>query len=142
MQAVGIAGLGMGLAGAFMKGGAQAGAAEAGAQLAEVQGKSAVEQARFQERQYRREADLTSGKANAITAASGVALGYGSPLLMELDRAKQKEVEALNIRRTGKIIAGEKQYEADYLRRSKKYSLLGSFLEGGSILTSFVGKRA
>ena len=52
----------------------------------QAEGRSITEQAKFDERQSRRESSLYRGKANATVAASGVSLSSGSPLLMELDR--------------------------------------------------------
>lgn len=96
--------------------------------------------ARLEEQQQRRRAAIAMGKANALGAASGLDLSSGSTLLMELDRAKQSEIEALSIRRTGDIAATTKRFESRMVRRSIPWTILGGAAQSGSILTQFMGK--
>lgn len=101
-----------------------------------------AEQAAFvQERQSRRDTSFLKGKANAITAASGLSLRSGSPLLMELDRAKQSEIEALSIRRSGQMQAASKRYEGRLQRRAIPFDILGGFLSAGGQATSALGAK-
>lgn len=89
-------------------------------------------QAAFDETQQRRKNRLLLGEANAQAAASGIQVTSGSPLLLELDRVKQAEIEALSIRRAGSIQAEGRRYGARLARRSIPYTILGGILQGGS----------
>ncbi len=89
-------------------------------------------QAAFDETQQRRKNKLLLGEANAQAAASGVQMTSGSPLLLELDRVKQAEIEALSIRRAGGIAASSRRYGARLARRSIPYTILGGMLQSGS----------
>lgn len=88
-------------------------------------------QAAFDETQQRRKNRLMLGEANAQAAASGVQISSGSPLLMELDRVKQSEIEALSIRRAGSIQAEGRRYGARLARRSIPYTILGGIMGAG-----------
>jgi len=81
--------------------------------------------AQQQEIQNRRQWSLERGKANAGVAAGGVSLSSGSPLLMELDRAKQSEIEALSIRRAGKMRAQGLNFNARMERKSRAWKIFG-----------------
>lgn len=94
--------------------------------------RSIEEQARFDETQQRRQNRLMLGQANAQAAASGVQITSGSPLLLELDRVKQAEIEALSIRRAGSIAAESRRYGARLARRSIPWTILGGILGAGS----------
>jgi hypothetical protein len=102
------------------------------AKSAEQEAISAEQAALVSERQSRRDSSLVTGKANAIVAASGLSLKSGSPLLMELDRAKQAEIEALSIRRSGQMQAASKRYEGRLQRRAIPFDILSGFLSMGS----------
>lgn len=112
----------MALLGTVMGTGASLASNKANAQAAEQEAQNFEHTAAFQERQFRRSAELEAGKGRAIAAASGVRADTGSPLLAELDFAKQAELEAQNIRRTGAIQAGAKRYEAKLLNRSNLFT--------------------
>ena len=85
-----------------------------------------VEQAAgFDERQYRRQAALMQGTADAQGAASGVQVSSGTSLFHELDRVKQGEIEALNIRRTGTVKAQGLRYGARMERRKVPFDIIG-----------------
>lgn len=102
---------------------------------------STEQSALVQERQSRRDTAFTKGTANALTAASGLSLRSGSPLLMELDRVKQSEIEALSIRRSGQMQAASKRYEGRLQRRAIPFDILGGFLSaGGQAASAFGGK--
>lgn len=79
------------------------------------------------------------GQANAQVAASGVDITSGSPLLLELDRVKQSELEALNTRRSGQLGATSKRFQAGQYKQSIPYLIAGGAAQGGtSILNSYV----
>ena len=129
MQAVGM---GMQMAGT-------AGGTIAKVQEADLTAKSLQSEARsidqrtaFDETQQRRQNRLMLGEANAQAAASGVQITSGSALLLELDRVKQSEIEALSIRQAGKMRADSLRYGARLARRSIPYTILGGTLQGGS----------
>lgn len=119
------------------------------AQGAERAAQSEREAAKFKERQFRREASLAQGKARAIAAASGIDVSSGSALFLELDNARQAEIEALNIRRTGRVRAQDRRFQA----RSKRFeaqleeasipgSIFGGVAQGASLLTQFATRKS
>lgn len=114
---------------------------KANAQAAEQEAQNFEQSAALQERQFRRSASLEAGKGRAIAAASGVRADTGSPLLAELDFAKQAEIEAQNIRRTGMMQAGAKRYEARLTNRSNLFTGISGGMQGGSILSSFFARN-
>lgn len=114
---------------------------KANAQASEQEAQNFEQSAALSERQFRRSAGLDAGKGRAIAAASGVRADAGSPLLLELDYAKQAEIEAQNIRRTGVIQAGAKRYEARLTNRSNLFTGISGGMQGGSILSSFFANR-
>lgn len=129
MQAVG-----MGLQMAGTAGGTIAKVQEADltAKGLQAEARSIDERTKFDEAQQRRKNRLLLGEANAQAAASGIDISSGSPLLLELDRVKQTEIDALGIRRFGSMAAASKRYEARLARRSIPYTILGGMLQGGS----------
>ena len=78
--------------------------------ISEFEARQIEESAAFQERQSRRTSKLIKGEANAQVAAAGLDLSRGSTLFLELDRAKQAELEALEIRRVGAAEATGRRY--------------------------------
>lgn len=113
-------------------------AADISAKSQQAEARSIEEQAAFDERQQRRQARLMQGQANAIGAASGIDISSGSSLLMELDRAKQSEIEAQGIRRSGKIGADAKRYGARLARRSVATTAVGKAFKAGSMLSGMM----
>jgi hypothetical protein len=117
-------------------------------QAADVQSKALDRQAeaiesnaQLEEAQQRRRSLIMRGQANAMGAASGVSIGSGSPLLMELDRAKQSEIEALGIRRQGQMGANNARFESRMVRRSIPYTILEGAAGGGSILSQYMAAK-
>ena len=82
----------------------------------ELDAEAARDSAAFMERQERRRLGLLLGKQQAISAASGVDISVGSPLLQEIDFVQQAELEALNVRRGGALAAGERTFESRIAR--------------------------
>lgn len=131
----------MALLGTMMGTASSLSANKANAQAAEQEAQNFEQSAALQERQFRRSASLETGKGRAIAAASGVRADTGSPLLAELDFAKQAEIEAQNIRRTGMMQAGSKRYEARLTNRSNLFTGISGGMQGGSILSSFFARN-
>lgn len=90
--------------------------ADALAEQKDKEAQAALEASAFAERQHRRRIALLAGKQAAITAASGVAVTSGSALAAESDLTIQGELEALQIRRTGKIESQSREFEARLAR--------------------------
>lgn len=108
--------------------------AEAQSLFARREAQSIRQAAEFEERQFRRRASLLMGKQTAIAAASGLDITSGSPLLMELDSIREAELEALNIRRTGRMGESAKLFEARLARRSIPFTIVGGATRFGSSL--------
>lgn len=90
------------------------------------------------ERQQRRLNALYRGAAIAKGAASGVAIASGSPLLHELDRVRQTEIEALNIRLRGQNAAVATRFQSRMTRKQIPWQILGGVTQAGSsILSSY-----
>ena len=87
------------------------------AQTPEQEAKTAEESAAFEERQFRARIAEHLAKARAIGAASGIVPISGSPMLLEMASTQQAEIEALNIRRTGRITSSGLEFES----RLRKY---------------------
>lgn len=68
--------------------------------------------AAYAEQQHRRRIALLAGKQAAVTAAAGVSLTNGSPLVAEIDLAEQGEMEALTLKRGGQIESNARLFEA------------------------------
>lgn len=120
-------------------------AAKAEAAFRNQEAESLRQSAAFQERQYRTRLAVLLGQQQAISAASGVDISSGSPLLMQLNNVRQGEMEALNIRRTGEVGASGKELEArlarmraGFLNTQSGYILgAGAFKAGSSILSGW-----
>ena len=102
---------------------------------------SVEQQAAFDETQTRRQNKLFLGEANAVGAASGVDISSGSPLLHELDRIKQTEMEALNIRRAGENRVNSINFQRKLLKRQRVFEGIKGAAGGGSILSSYARGR-
>jgi len=131
----------MALLGTAMQTGSAVAGNQANARNAETEAQTLEQNAALQERQFRRSAGLQAAQGRAIATASGVRADVGSPLLQELDFAKQAELEAQTIRRGGVVQAGAKRYEARLLNRSTLFTGISGGLQGTSILSSFFANR-
>lgn len=141
MAALAGVGAGMQLAGAVGSTVANIRSAKANAAGLEYEARTIEDQAKFDAMQERRKQKILQGQGNAITAASGLDPTSGSPLLMELDRVRQGELEVQSIARSGRVAATTKRYGADLQRGSIPYSILGGAAQGGSILTQYMMRR-
>lgn len=117
--------------------------AEAVADSKRNEAQAARESAAFQERQHRRRMALLLGKQTAVTAAAGVSLLSGSAIGAEIDLAEQAELEALNIRRGGKIESEARLFEAriakfraDTARGQVPFDIASGVLSAASGVTS------
>lgn len=108
---------------------------------AEREAQSIEESSAFDEGQYRYKAGLVQGQARAITAASGIDPGSKSAILMELENARRTELEALNIRRTGKIAAEGRRYEGKLAMAKIPGAIFGGVSGTGSILGQYALAR-
>jgi|SRR6266850_3601443 len=79
----------------------------------DVEAQTAIETAKFEETQHRRRIRLLMGQQEATYAASGLDPSQGTPMIREIDLAKQGELEALAIRRGGSIEAASSRFEAN-----------------------------
>lgn len=95
-------------------------------QAAKAQARSAEESAQFAATQAAREHAQIMGRQRAIAAASGVEPGSGSPLMIELDNARQAKLDELNIIRTGNVQASALNWEA----KAQDYKMASSIFQG------------
>lgn len=116
-------------------------ASDVNAKALDAQARAEERQAAFDETQSRRKSRLFLGEENAKVAASGVSLSSGSPLLHELDRVKQTEIEALNIRRRGEGQALQTRFQRRMVRRQIPWQIVGGVAQaGGSLLSGYASK--
>ena len=97
--------------------------------------------AAYDEQQQRRVNKLAAGDMQAQMAATGFVTDSGTPLLLALDRAKQNEMQALNIRNRGQAQANALRYGASLDKASKTGTIFSGITQGGSILAQYVGRR-
>lgn len=131
----------MALLGTVMGTGSQLGANKANAQAMEQEAQNTQQTAALQERQFRRSAGLQAAEGRALAASSGVRADVGSPLLQELDFAKQAELEAQTIRRGGQMQANATRYGIRLTNRSYLFTGVSGGMQAGSILSSFFAPR-
>jgi hypothetical protein len=106
---------------------------------AEAEAVSIREAAAAEEAQSRRESARVMAKGRAIGAAAGLDIASGSPLLLELENAKQAELEALTIRRRGQQAAFAKTLEARLARRGAEAAFFTGLTQGASLLATWRG---
>ena len=111
-------------------------ARDVNAKVLSEEAKSTEQAAAYDEGQYRRQAHLALGEANAQGAASGTQAGSGSSMFLELDRVKQAETEALNIRRTGALKAQGLRFASKLERRKIPFDIIGGVAGAGSSAVS------
>jgi len=138
--AAGGIGMGLGILGSIGSTIANVQASDVQAKALDAEARSVKAQTEFEEEQQRRKNRLLLGQANAQAAASGIDISSGSPLLLELDRVKQTEIEALNIRRSGENKVAALNFQRRLVRRQIPFQILGGLAQGGSILSSYVGR--
>lgn len=92
----------------------------------DIAARSELDQAAFDERQQRRVGQFFMGERIASAAASGVDVSQGSPLFAALDQAKQNELQALSIRRAGKVRYNRLKFDS----LMKKSEIEGDIISG------------
>lgn len=100
----------------------QAKAAKAEGDFREQEAEGARAAAAYEEKQTRRRLGLLMGRQSAAQAAAGVDVSSGSPLLLELDTARQVEMEALNVRAQGANATNSKLFEARIARQRASFA--------------------
>jgi len=110
------------------------------AAVAEAEAESIRQQAEFDERESRQRARRVIAKGRAIGAASGVDIGSGSPLLLELDSAREAELEAQAIRASGSNRVAGRQFEARLARGRIPGQIAGGVFRAGTILSQFINR--
>jgi len=145
---LGVIGTGISVMSSVSQAKSEEAAAKTSERAARMEAESERESAAFEERQRRRELAHVLGKQRAITAASGVDPATGSPLLQELDFARQAEMEALNIRRSGELSATGSEFESALHKqrgsaawRKGGFAIAGGVARTGSILTEFLSEK-
>ena len=127
----------------------QAAFAEAEAEFREQEAASVREAAEFEETQFRKRAARVVAKQRAIGAAAGFDISSGSPLLMELESTREEEIEAQNIRRTGRVSAAGKLFQAKMSKFEARLSrgaipgiaIGGAAKAGRTILDFYIKKQ-
>jgi hypothetical protein len=140
MAAAAGVGVGLQMMGAIGSTIAEIRAAKQRAAIGDFEAGLSEQQAAFDERQNRRQHRLLQGEGNALAASSGLDITRGSPLLLELDRIRQGEIDAQSIRRAGTLEAQAKRMGAGFERDSIPYSILGGLARVGSIGASAYGQ--
>ena len=140
MQALPIAGLALGALGTFGATSANVSSLKAQSQAAEAEAASIGETTAMLERESRRTSLLASGKGRAIAASSGLDPSSGSPLMNDLENARQSELEALQIRRTGTLAQQGKQFQSQLAKKSIPGAIAAGVGQFGSILTNWMNK--
>ena len=102
------------------------------AKAAEAEAKSLREQAAFDERESRQRARRVIAKGRAVGAASGVDIGSGSPLLLELESAREAELEAQAIRAGGLNRVAGKKFESRLARGRIPGQIAGGVFKAGN----------
>lgn len=98
------------------------------------------ESAAFEEAQFRKRAAQVLAKQRAIGAASGIDISSGSPLAVMLDTAREAELEAQAIRRSGEIGVEGKKFESRLVRGRVPGQLFAGAAKTGTILSQWLGR--
>ncbi len=125
----------------------EAGQFETVAQFQEIEARSIVDSAAAEEEMDRRRTARALGRLRAVGAVSGVDPSSGSLLLLELDSAKEAELNALQIRQRGALGAFEKRVGAQLsqrqaaIARGRKGGIIAKgVFQGASLLAGFAGR--
>jgi len=130
--AIAVIGAGVGTYAAVQSSEQQAAMAKAIQKQKDLEAQQASETAQFEEVQARRRLRMLAGRLEAEQAASGIDISQGTPLIQELDLAKQSELEALSIRRAGAQAASGSEFESSIARYQGRVARAQIPLEIGS----------
>jgi hypothetical protein len=108
-------------------------AAKANARAYEADAVAAQQAAALAEQQSRRESERLLSTQRARYAAAGVTL-EGSPLLVQVDSAKQAELEALTIRYGGNVEATANRNKAAFQRSNASAYRAAGLINAGQTL--------
>ena len=108
-------------------------AAEYNAEVAQAQGKAAMDAAAAEAEDQRRRARYILGTQLARTASTGLAL-EGSPLLVMVDSAAEAELEAQRTLYKGHLAAIGAQSRADLSRMEGRQRATAGYLHAGTTL--------
>lgn len=111
-------------------------AAEANAELSRREGEAAADAAVAQAEKIRKAARAQAGKANAALAASGVAIGEGTPILINEDIYKNAEDDAYSTLLTGARQRQAANDQASMIEYQGGTAQTAGFLNAGSSLLS------
>ncbi|MCI0563273.1 MAG: hypothetical protein MN733_32755 [Nitrososphaera sp.] len=138
-----VAGTGITIASAIQTAEQESDLASAVAQQKTIEAQQVRESAAAEEQASRRQARLLIGKQRAVTAAAGIDVSRGSPILQEIDFIQQAELEALGIRRAGALASTQREFEASIsqlrgraARATVPFSVAGGVLSGASSLAN------
>lgn len=121
---------------------AQAAAYKANAKEAETQAEIAAQQAKFAAQQQQERDRRTRAAARAIQGTSGVAVGEGSSLLVDLDSAKQAELNYQAIRYQGDAQVRALTSQATLDRFQAKTAAQQGLIGAGASLLGGLGSAA
>ena len=124
MQAIGVAGLGAQLLGTGAGTIGNVMSPDVNAKIQDIQSRTIQGNAEFDERQFRRSAKLQAGENVATAAASGLNVTRGSINWDLLDQARQSEIEALSIRRAGKISSDALKLQSRMTRQRIPFDII------------------
>lgn len=135
MEVLGVIGLIAGLGGIAMQtfGGVQA--ASTAEDVSEFEAKAIETSTEAEEAEERKQTQRILARQRAIGAGAGIDISSGSPLLIQLDSAREAELSALNVRRRGEVAAAASRYRGQLAARTKGGTILGGAAKAGSLLT-------
>jgi fermentation-respiration switch protein FrsA (DUF1100 family) len=123
-------------AAAVYQGNVQKKTAEVNAELQRRQGEQDKDAAMAQAEKIRKAAQAAQGQANAAIAASGVAIGEGTPLRINEQIAKDSESDAYSVLLTGKRQQQAANDQAGLLQYQGKAAQTGGYLNATASLLS------
>ncbi len=123
-------------AAAVYQGNVQKKTAEVNAELQRREGEQQKDAAMAQAEKIRKAAQAQQGQANAALAASGVAIGEGTPLRINEQIAHDSESDAYSVLLTGKRQQQAANDQAGLLQYQGKAAQTGGYINAGASLLS------
>lgn len=130
--ALGIIGASLAAAGTATSVVGQVNAGKAAQQAGEYNAQVATEQASTAETNQRLQDAQVIASGRAISGASGVDANSGSPLAVGAQNARQSEINALNIRRSGTLQAYSDRVSGANAQAASNINATGTLLTGGA----------